>query len=277
MIARRKVETVDGVSSQSPEPILKMRSKVEGMQSVLRALRTLELLAERQPAGVSDLACALGLPKATTQRILVTLYQGGWIRQTRDVATRWSLSGHALTVALRGFSDVNIREAAREHIRALGRATNETVHLAVLDGLRCMVLVDRVDCSQPVRTSRPLGSASALHAGSTGLAALAHLPKTEIDEVIAQGLERFTPHTITDPAMLRTELAVIRERGYSINQAGNRLGVCAIGAAIFDSVGYPVGALCITMPDSRFDESKVTCWGTVVADTARIVSENVGV
>lgn len=248
---------------------------MDGMQSVTRTLRALETLAEHQPLGVSELARRLELPKATAQRILVTLAEAGWIHQTGTDITRWRLTPRALTVAQRASDDASLREVAREHIIELGRATNETVHLSIRDGLRGMVLIDRVDCDQPIRTWRPIGSVSALHAGSTGLAAIAHLPETELDEFIGQGLERFTDTTVTDPDTLKAELAEIRTRGYSINHGRNRPDICAIGSAILDSTGRPVGAVCITMPAFRFASDRQEKWGALVMKTAAAISGRV--
>jgi IclR family transcriptional regulator, acetate operon repressor len=47
-------------------------------------------------------------------------------------------------------------------------AVNETVHLAVPDGLHCMVVADRVDCSHAVRTFHEIGDTSPLHATAGG-------------------------------------------------------------------------------------------------------------
>lgn len=248
---------------------------MDGMQSVTRTLRALETLAEHQPLGVSELARRLELPKATAQRILVTLAEAGWIHQTGTEITRWRLTPRALNVAQRASEETSIREVAREHLVELGRATNETVHLSILDGLRSVVLIDRVDCDQPIRTWRPLGSVSALHATSTGLAAIAHLPEDDLAQVIGRGMERFTESTVTDPDALRADLAEIRRRGYSVNHGRNRPDICAIGAPILDSTGYPVGAVCITMPASRFDPARQAEWGTAVAGTAAAISGHV--
>lgn len=248
---------------------------MDGMQSVARTLRALETLAEHQPLGVSELARRLGLPKATAQRILVTLAEAGWIHQTGTETTRWRLTPRALTVAQRASEEMSIREVARDHIVELGRATNETVHLSVLELRRGMVLIDRVDCDQPIRTWRPIGSVSALHATSTGLAAIAHLPEKDLDEVIGRGLERFTETTVTDPDALKADLAEIRRRGYSVNHGRNRPDICAIGAPILDSTGRPVGAVCITMPAFRFDAHRQAEWGAAVAETGAAISGRV--
>ena len=249
---------------------------MDGMQSVARTLRALEILAEHQPLGVTELARRLDLPKATAQRILVTLAEAGWIHQTEAEVTRWRLTPRAFSVAQRASEETNIREAAREHLVELGKATNETVHLSLLDRRRgCTVLIDRVDCEQPIRTWKPLGTVGIMHTTSTGLAILSRLPDKDLDEVIGAGLDRLTERTVTDPDVLKADLAEIRSRGYSVNHGRNRPDICAIGAPILDTSGYPVAATCITMPAFRFDPDRQEEWGAAVAKAAAAISGRV--
>ena len=35
----------------------------------------------------------------------------------------------------------------------------------------------------------------------------------QLDGLLAEGLETYTPHTIVDPAALKQQLALVRERG----------------------------------------------------------------
>src|ERR1700759_1920121 len=54
------------------------------MQSVVRSLRVLGAVPGLQPVGLSELARRVGLPTSTAQRIMVTLAEAGWLRQTTD-------------------------------------------------------------------------------------------------------------------------------------------------------------------------------------------------
>jgi IclR family acetate operon transcriptional repressor len=48
--------------------------------------------------------------------------------------------------------------------------------------------------------------------------------------------------------------------------------VCAIGAAIIDSDGAPVGSICISMPESRYESERLDEWGKAVAKAAAAIS-----
>jgi DNA-binding IclR family transcriptional regulator len=51
----------------------------------------------------------------------------------------------------------------------------------------------------------------------------------QVDAVLADGLETYTPHTIVDPSMLKQQLALVRERGYAATMEEHEIGLAAIG------------------------------------------------
>ncbi|MET9764331.1 IclR family transcriptional regulator [Streptomyces sp. NPDC006372] len=238
------------------------------MKSVTRSLRILEAVAQHQPVTVGELTKLFGLPKSTVQRTLVTLNEAGWLRANRRDTTRWEIGARVLAVRPAALQGSSLFAAAREPMIRLRDAVNETIHLSVPDALYGMVVVDRVDCDHPVRTFHAIGDTSPMHATATGHAILAHLPKSEVDELVAGGLERYGEETITDPAELRAELGRVRERGYSVNHNHFRPGVCAIAAPVLDGDGTPLATVAVSLPDSRFEPARLDGLGRLVTGTA---------
>src|SRR5690606_29934611 len=99
-------------------------------------------------------------------------------------------------------------------------------------------------------------------------AVLAHLPKRDVEELIARGLERYSETTPADPEDLRAELRRIREDGYAVNRGQYRPDVCAIAAPVLDEDGTPLATVAISMPDSRYDADAVPEWARLVAGAA---------
>ncbi|AZM64630.1 MULTISPECIES: IclR family transcriptional regulator [unclassified Streptomyces] len=238
------------------------------MKSVTRSLRVLEAVAQHQPVTVGELTKIFGLPKSTLQRTLVTLNEAGWLRANRKDTTRWEIGARVLAVRPAALQGSSLFAAAREPMLRLRDKVNETIHLSVPDALQCMVVVDRVDCDHPVRTFHAIGDTSPLHATATGHAILAHLPKSEVDELTAGTLERYGEETITDPVELRAELHRVRERGYAVNHNQFRPGVCAIAAPVLDEDGTPLATVAVSMPDSRFAPGRLAELGRLVTDAA---------
>jgi IclR family acetate operon transcriptional repressor len=238
------------------------------MKSVTRSLRILEAVAQHQPVTVGELTKLFGLPKSTVQRTLVTLDGAGWLRASRKDTTRWEVGARVLAVRPAALQGSGLFAAAREPMFRLRDALNETIHLSVPDALHGSVVVDRVDCDHAVRTFHAIGDVSPLHATATGHAVLAHLPKSEVDELTAGTLEGYGEETITDPVELRAELRRVRERGYAVNHNQYRPGVCAIAAPVLDGDGMPLAAVAVSLPDSRFDPGRLTELGRLVTGTA---------
>ncbi|WNM36585.1 IclR family transcriptional regulator [Streptomyces sp. Li-HN-5-11] len=243
------------------------------MKSVTRSLRILEAVAQHQPVTVGELTKIFGLPKSTVQRTLVTLAEAGWLRANRRDTTRWEIGARVLAVRPAALQGSSLLTAAHEPMVRLRDTLNETVHLSVPDALQCMVVVDRVDSDHPVRTFHTIGDTSPLHATAVGRAVLAHLPKQDVEELITQGLERFSDTTPADGEELRAELDRVRADGYAVNRNQYRPGVCAIAAPILDEDGVPLASVAVSMPDSRFDERRLPEWGRMIAEAAADITD----
>lgn len=250
-----------------------MTSATEGMRAVRTALRVLEAVSELQPVGVSAIARATAVPKSSVQRCLLTLREAGWITSPPDAPQCWALTARALAVGLRGSAEHGLREASAHVMHELRDTTRETIHLVGFGtGPASLVVVDRLDSPEPVRTWVRLGTPVSLHASCSGRAVLSRLPDAELDALLPAELERFSDRTITDRGALAAELRTVRERGYAIADQSWRAGVGAVAAAVVDGTGRPVGALAISVPQQRFDHARAGTLGERIVDAAAAVS-----
>jgi DNA-binding IclR family transcriptional regulator len=252
-----------------------------GTRAALTTLRVLETVSDLQPAGVSAIARAAGIPKSSAQRCLHTLREAGWLALAPSDRTRWVLTGKALTVGLRASADVGLRETARGTMEWLRDETGETIHLSGFSGdatrpHESLVIVDRLDSTQPVRTWVRLGTVVPLHASSSGRAVLAQLPHREVEALLEEPLERYAENTLATVDDVMADLRMVRERGYATVESGWRAGVGAVGAALLDSRQRPVGALAISMPAQRYDRKRARELGPRVAVAAREISDTLG-
>lgn len=238
------------------------------MRSVAVALAVLEAVSENQPAGVTELARALELPKSTTQRVLATLSELGWIRATDEAPTRWMITSKASAIGARLQPDQELRAAVAPAMRALADATGETIHFSVPDQ-RHIVLIDKVEGQNPVRTTTAIGNRAPAHATSAGQAILSALPEPTCRKLLSgTPLEALTPATLVDLEQLMAELAVVRQRRYALVVRGRHVDVAAVGAAVLSSVGSPVAALSISMPVHRFPEQLWAEYGRLAREAA---------
>ncbi|WP_433443943.1 IclR family transcriptional regulator [Nonomuraea sp. CA-141351] len=234
------------------------------MQNVLNALRVLEEVAIRQPAGVGELARVLGLPKSTVQRSLRTLHDAGWIRPAAGEVTRWQVTIKALQVGRR--AELGLRDAAMPVMEELRQRTGETIHLMVPEG-DAVVLIERLETDKPLRIVLPLGIRLPLHASANGKAVLAHRPSPP-DELPA-----YTDTTIIDREALSAELEAVRARGYADNRGEWRSDIAAVASAVLGPDG-PIASLSISTPASRMPEDLRVEYGKLVTLAARTLTES---
>lgn len=241
------------------------------MQSVKNALLVLETIAQNQPAGLSELAQRLDLPKTTVQRCITTLHEAGWIRPSGHELRRWSVSGKAFAVGSQAAQDRDLRSVAMPVLSALQEAADETVHLMVPDGDH-VVLIERLDCAHELRTFSMLGSRSPMHATANGKAILAALPRERVDEYLTHHLAKVTDKTVVDPDVLLAQLDRIRSVGYAVNEEELRKGVVSLGAAIVVPGAGPVASLSVSGPKTRLTSRRLP----VVGDQVRRAADEIG-
>jgi IclR family acetate operon transcriptional repressor len=114
-----------------------------------------------------------------------------------------------------------------------------------------------------------------MHCSGIGKAIISSLDATEADKIIA-GLEmrRETAHTILTPEDFRRELAVVRERGYAVDNEEYAVGLRCVASAVYDEHGHPLAGLSVSGPTARLTDQRIPVLGqTVAAIAAEITSE----
>jgi DNA-binding IclR family transcriptional regulator len=219
---------------------------------VERALDVLMLFSRTSTAtlGVSEIARQLGLSKAVVHRILAALCGRRLVEV--DPHSRRYRPGPASLAVGRAFLDrIDIRDLAREPLRRLSRATDETSTLSI-PVLGQRVYLDQVMPDREVRMTVRIGQPYPLHAGSSSKALLAFLPAEELAAHLASGpLPALTDRTVVDPASLRDELRAIRERGYAVSFGERQAGAGSVAAPVLDHTDHPVAALSVCGPLER--------------------------
>src|SRR5439155_21666783 len=111
---------------------------------------------------------------------------------------------------------------------------------------------------------------------SVGKALLAFQPLEMVQQVVDQGLKRFTPNTITDSDLLLAELSNIRTRGYSIDDEEIEVGLRCVAAPIRDHTGQVVAAISVAAPVQRMTKKQIQSTVPTVAAAAEAISRRMG-
>lgn len=267
-----------------PEPVKKQRgrpksqfteSSASTLQSLDRALGILDALSRQNAASLTDIAMRLGIPTATTHRILTTLQKRRFAEFDEDTQT-WMVGIEAYRVGTSFLKRTNLLDISRPVMRALMQSTGETANLAVPDGPE-VVFIGQVESQNPVRAFFDHGTRTSMHASGTGKAILAALNEAKVMKLMqSAGLEQFTARTLVTPGALLDDLARTRARGWSFDQEERFEGMSCIGAVICDSLGEPIAGVSISGPSNRFADRQVDGFGAQVARAAGEISASIG-
>lgn len=215
-----------------------------------KGLDVLEALAEVEEIALTKLAARLKSPNATLFRILATLVHRGYVEKLPR-SGHYRLTLRSWQLGARALGRVGLRAVALEPMRALAAKVNESPHLGVLDG-DGVVIVEKVECHQPVRVDTYVGQRAPAHCSALGKIVLAFAAADTVDA--AWQPQRFTRNTVMERDAFQRELAKVRRQGYAINRGEWRDGVCAVAVPLSDHSGRVAAGLSLTMPTARFSE-----------------------
>lgn len=245
------------------------------LQSLDRALGVLVAVSRAGRATLTDLSLSLGVPTATTHRILTTLQKHGFVTFNEE-RQDWSIGIEAYRTGAAFVNRTSLTEVSRPLMRRLMEKTGETANLAIPDGDE-VVFVEQVESDNPIRAFFARGSRTVMYASGTGKAILSTLPETRVrDLLMTSGLNAFTEQTLIAPDALFLDLHETRLRGYSFDSEERYSGMSCIGSAIYDEHNEACAGVSISGPSSRFQTARIAELGAVVAETAANITRAIG-
>jgi DNA-binding IclR family transcriptional regulator len=245
-----------------------------GLQSVTRALVSLELIAEAGELGVTELGRRLGVHKATASRLAATLAERGLVE--RDPATdRYRLGFGLIRLAGAAMAGLDLVSSARPVLEDLAEETRETVTIAVLSG-DDVVAIDQVTGTRSIVSVSWVGKRTPLHSTSTGKVFLAHMDDADRERRLAPPLGRSTKRTIADPGQLQVQLGEVRRRGYAQTLEELEEGLNAVAAPVRQADGEVVAALSVSGPAFRMRAVDLPRIGRLTIEASDKISRRLG-
>jgi len=245
------------------------KSKPVGV--LTKTLHIIDLLQDSHSSlSLQEISSQAGINKSTACRLLAHLEGEKYLG--RDDKGGYCLGPKLLRLGNNFNVQAPLRERAREALWELWRVTQETVNLAVLEGLE-VVYIDCLESPHDFRLVSNVGMRAVLYRTALGKAILAFLPP-EQRELLVKSLrfQAFTPHTVTSPEQLNRELNAIHRSAYAVDNEESVLGLRCIAAPIVDKKGIAVAAISISGPTSRITTQKTASLGNVVKATAREIA-----
>ncbi len=234
--------------------------------SLSKGLAVLSALADaKESRSLRQLSQDTGLPRSTVHRVVSELRDAGILES--------SVAGHQLGLRLFELGGTALRQShlvnvARPFMEELYERTHRVVQLGVLQGYDVMYVV-RVGRQGHQLVASPVAGRIPATCAAIGKAILAH-DDALVDEVVADGLERRTRHSVIEPTALRAALAEVRRSGVATELEEARMGLACVASPIIVD-GTVRAAISLTMPVQEF--SPLSLGPTVKHTVARLSRE----
>lgn len=239
----------------------------------LKSLLILETLARNGDyMGINEIVQETEMSQATVHRILGEMVTAGYVEKNESY--RKYRVGLAAEILASYFMQSNtVVTFARDEMSRLNQLTGETVHLMTLSGNHVIYLY-KFDTIHPVGLMSYIGKTNPIHCTSGGKCILAYKPEEEITSYLQRSeRQRFTENTLVTEEEIRKELALIKQRGYALDNGEHHSNVHCISSTIFDRNGNPVAAISISAPSYRFTIEQAQSLAEEIKNSCKIVTQ----
>jgi DNA-binding IclR family transcriptional regulator len=259
------------LSATAPPPAARGHVKSAG-----RALDIIEGLAAA-PDGLAftDLARRQAIPKSSLHALLAVLTDRGYVELDAD-RRLYALGIKAWEVGQAWRAQGSLVARAIPVMERTVDAINETVQLAVLDGIENVYLA-KVDCSHPVRLQSEVGKRLYAHATGLGKALLASRSDDDLAERYAGiPFPRVESSPIASLPELLAALRMVRERGFAVDDQEYTPGLRCVAVPVYDVDHRVTAALSAAIPLMRAGSDQLATALRAIAAASIEISRALG-
>jgi DNA-binding IclR family transcriptional regulator len=246
------------------------RAKSSSSQTLVRGLDVIEAAADGT-ISLADLAAAVGLNRSTTHRLASALVD----RQYLNFLPRegYTLGPRLLELGFKAQQQKDLPRVARPYLEALAAATEDTIHLGVMDDGRALYL-DKIPGRRRIEISSRVGERQPLRSTGLGKALL-------LDETEARWCERFDAEEAIARSALDRDEWLVRMRayaaaGHAFDLEENEDRIRCVAAPIRDVGGRVVGAISLSSAAQYMDDRRMASLPQEVRATAEAISRELG-
>ena len=233
-------------------------------------LHLLTLLGESEDGlRADDVAAALGKSRSTAYSLLDTLCQERFAVRGEHGTYRLTAEAAAIAPPARGR---NVPADLAGLLDELFARTHKRVYLAAAQSGQVVIPLARGHQGMPRIPGLGERIGENAHSLALGKVALSLLDEPRLQRFISHGLRRYTPYTITDPDVLRGQLAEIRAGAvaYDCEEFGEDF--CCLAMPVRNAAGRAVAALGISMSARCFELERESL-SEVLCDVAAQASQ----
>ena len=248
------------------------------VQSVVRGLNILEIVAEHNEISLKEISTLSGLNKATVHRLLSTLIITGYIEQVVNKNGIYRPTYKLFSLGNKKIEHVDSYKIAHRFISELSNTIQATVHLVVEDNTE-VVYIDKIDptnIDSGFILKSQAGKRAPMYCTSVGKVLLSKYPDEKIKEIWeATEIKPLTPKTFINFEAFLEEINLIRSQGYALDLEEKEMSVVCVGCEFYNHKGLVEGAISTSIPIMYF-ESKADYYIKHVKECAANISKALG-
>ena len=210
---------------------------------------------ERPRLTISEVAQRCALTRAAARRYLITLEHLGFVSSDRKM---YALTAKVLRLGQSYMHSSRLPRIVQPELHRLAHTLKEASSAGVLDdGDVLCIAAD--SAGRVVSSTLQPGTRVPAYCTANGRVLLAALPPAELEAWLAgRTLRPLTPHTLTDPVRLRTEIDRVREQGHAVVDQELEPGLRTISVPLRNFRGEVVAALNVSVHASRVATEELT-------------------
>lgn len=223
-----------------------------------RAFNVIEWIVQNPGSTFGTLSQELGLPKASTYRVVRELEDLGWVRTTPGLRNRRLQIGPALTaLALNVIKERANWTGVNSLLRKLATTIGETCTIAVQDADNVVFLAS-MQPDKLLTFVYPAQTTSPLFCSSSGRIFMAEMTDMRLEQYLQSGnREKFTPATVIDKEELLDIVGTVQRTGYAATNSQWVSHVVGAAVPVRDSTGRCIAALSFTATDTRISFERI--------------------
>ena len=228
-----------------------------------------------RPQKFSELVNATGLNKSTIHRLLAISIEENLVRY--DAANKvYFLGSKVFDLVRNADSGSDIQAIALDEMIKLFDRYGTNVTLGIPSGHEVAYL-RILEAPQLLGAVQRPGMREPIHCSASGKALYAFLP----DQVILSKLKgydfkRYTDRTITTVSRFLSELNVVREHGYAMNDREEYDHFVGISAPIFNYLSEPIAVLNLWSVNTHHTIEELLGWAPDLMESANRVTDLIG-
>jgi IclR family acetate operon transcriptional repressor len=238
-----------------------------------RLFDVIELVAREGICSLQTISSRTQISFSAVHRIAQTLIERGYLVATQRGS--YCLGPAAICLGQAISQRDLLCNAARPIVAALSRACRAHAHLGIFEGDMVTYLVKSAYGRRDIFSVE--GTQLEAYCTALGKILLAHLPAAEMERYLSRGeFIALTPATITDADKLSEELALVRSRGWAMDDEEVMPGLRCIAMPVSDASGSVIAAVSVSVRSRRFDAPALAALRHSLSNAAKQIAGKLG-